>query len=746
VLIGGIVVGLLLGLLAGGSIANLASVRLRWVGLLMFAVILRFGTEFGLIQGSGVIEALRLPLFVTSFVLLLLALWVNRSQPGMRLAFVGILSNTIAIAANGGYMPIWIRSLQAAGFTLEDIRSPFHAPLAGDPGLDFFLHAGPLGDIIPIPLPIIQNVASIGDLFLTAGLAFFLFATVVRRHDDADEPEFGYPDGPLAGLAGATRLPRGIDAAIGAQRVRPGTGLANSLADTASLDRPIVLGSSGTGLAGPSSRALLGRVRGADGQIVDVWGARPGGRSIALAPVPSAAMAGADDGAIALPGRPRIDVAERVRRHPYVRRALNGSFTSLWTGQMISLLGDRIHQIALAALVVGLTQSVLAAALVFVAATLPNLFLGPIAGAYVDRWNHRDVMVVSDLLRASVVLLMPIAAITNVWLVYPLIFLITTISIFFRPARVAILPRIVAEEDLLTANSALWAGETFADIVGYPLAGLFVAFLGTALPLAFWIDAATYGASAILIASIAVPATRRVLGGGPRASAADALGGADAGDAAVAAEDGPRRRTGLRAEMREGFEFLRHEPVLFANTIQATFAQIAIGTLTALTYVFVEQSLGPRNHVDATTGYAFLEASIGIGNLIGGFVVGLVGMHLAKGRLVIGGYVLFGLCLIGFALSGSLAIDLGLLLGAGFANMVFVIPSQVLFQQRTPPELIGRVVSFRFALVFGSMTLAMAVGGILGQVVGVPVVLAISGLASVAAGLAGLLVPALRDA
>ncbi|MEO5939263.1 MAG: MFS transporter, partial [Candidatus Limnocylindrales bacterium] len=139
-------------------------------------------------------------------------------------------------------------------------------------------------------------------------------------------------------------------------------------------------------------------------------------------------------------------------------------------------------------------------------------------------------------------------------------------------------------------------------------------------------------------------------------------------------------------------------------------------------------------------------ASIGIGNLIGGFVIGLVGMRLAKGRLVIAGYVMFGVLLIAFALSGSLVLDLGLLLGAGFANMVFVIPSQVLFQQRTPPELIGRVVSFRFALVFGSMTAAMAVGGVVGQVVGIPPVLVISGLASIAAGLAGLLVPALRDA
>jgi hypothetical protein len=78
--------------------------------------------------------------------------------------------------------------------------------------------------------------------------------------------------------------------------------------------------------------------------------------------------------------------------------------------------------------------------------------------------------------------------------------------------------------------------------------------------------------------------------------------------------------------------------------------------------------------------------------------------------------------------------------------MVFVIPSQVLFQQRTPPELIGRVVSFRFALVFGSMTMAMAIGGVLGQVIGIAPVLALSGVASIVAGLAGLLVPAMRDA
>ena len=88
------------------------------------------------------------------------------------------------------------------------------------------------------------------------------------------------------------------------------------------------------------------------------------------------------------------------------------------------------------------------------------------------------MLVVSDILRAATVLLIPVAATVNIWLAYPLVFVVTTISMFFRPARVAILPRIVREDELLTGNSAMWVGETIVDVIGYPLAGLFVVALG----------------------------------------------------------------------------------------------------------------------------------------------------------------------------------------------------------------------------------------------------------------------------
>ena len=114
--------------------------------------------------------------------------------------------------------------------------------------------------------------------------------------------------------------------------------------------------------------------------------------------------------------------------------------------------------------------------------------------------------------------------------------------------------------------------------------------------------------------------------------------------------------------------------------------------------------------------------------------------------MVIAGYVALGVLMFLFALSGNLAVAIGLCFGQGVANMVFVIPSQTMFQERTPPDMMGRVVGLRFALVFGAMTIAMLLGSVFGQIVGPGPVIAIFGLTTVVAGLAGWFIPAVRDA
>ena len=99
--------------------------------------------------------------------------------------------------------------------------------------------------------------------------------------------------------------------------------------------------------------------------------------------------------------------------------------------------------------------------------------------------------------------------------------------------------------------------------------------------------------------------------------------------------------------------------------------------------------------------YGFLETGIGLGNLIGGFVIGLIGARFAKGRMIIVGYAADGPVRAPARVRLGAAGAVGLMFGIGVANMVFVIPSQTLFQERTPNNMLGRVVSFRYALVAG---------------------------------------------
>jgi len=719
VLIGGIVLGLVLGLAAGGTLGNLGLIRLRRTWLLLAAVVLRYGTEVLLNAGFPFADTLRLPLMGSAFAFLLVALWNNRTYPGLSLAFVGILSNASVIVVNGGYMPIWEPSLTAAGFRIEEISSTIHTILPSALDASFLLHLGPLADVIPIPVPYIQNVASVGDAFLASGLAFFLFAGVVRIPQELSEEQL---ESIRQRLTGAVSPSRPSDGGTGYEVGGAlETGLTPAIAGSAALERPMLLGGAGQRLSSPAAGPFAPDSR---------WVLQP-----TLEPsidVATSALARARAArpatALPVPGLP-AEAAERVRQHPYVRLALNSSFSALWAGQLISLLGDRLHQVALASVVFISTGSVVATGLIFFAATLPNLLLSPIAGTLVDRWERKEVLIVSDIVRAAVVLLIPVAAMVNVILVYPMVFGVTTISLFFRPARVAILPRIVDERDLLTANSAMWVGETLADVFGYPLAGIFVALLGTAVPLAFWVDSVTYLASVILLTAIAVraitPAEARAEA---EARAADPVGG-------------PR----FLAELKAGWRFLRSEAALLANTIQAAVGQFALGIGIALTPAYALSITGSGD-LGWQAVYSFLETGIGIGNLAGGFVIGLIGSRFGLGRSVIIGYVGWGLSLALLALTGNVGLAIGLMVGQGVANMVFVIPSQTLFQQRTPPNLMGRVVSFRFALVFGSMTVAMGLGPILGEIVGVTTVMAFFGVVTMVAGLAGLFVPAIRDA
>jgi MFS family permease len=264
----------------------------------------------------------------------------------------------------------------------------------------------------------------------------------------------------------------------------------------------------------------------------------------------------------------------------------------------------------------------------------------------------------------------------------------------------------------------MWVADTVSDLAGYGLGGMFVALLGSSLALAFWIDGASYLASAVLVAAVVIPPIVR------------------------AAE--PSTRTSVRSEMAAGWQFLRAETVLFATTIQAAMAEYGFGALTTLSPLLVASlALGST---DAPTAYGFFEMAMGVGLVVGGIILGGVATRLPKGPAIIAAFVSMGVMLAVLAVTGSLPVALALATAIGFGNVTMVVPSQTLFQQRTPGEMLGRVVAIRLAVVNGVLALSMATSGALAQVFGLRPVLMACGLLTAVVGLAGLAVPPIRRA
>jgi MFS family permease len=409
---------------------------------------------------------------------------------------------------------------------------------------------------------------------------------------------------------------------------------------------------------------------------------------------------------------------EAPTQSPYLRLATNRNFALLWAGQLVSLLGDRIHQVALGFLV-ATRATPLDVGLTFAATAVPNVLLGPWAGALADRWDRRRTMIACDLIRAALVLAVPFAISIHITLVYAVAFLVATVSLLFRPSKDALVPQIVDREDLVAANSATSVTETLADLVGYPLAGLLVAALSGIIGAAFVIDSATFLVSAALLALMAVPSTER---------AAGAFGIGQ-----------------LWQDVKEGVGFLARQTELRANTVISTVAQVAVGTEIVCSLLYAQTVLD-QDQIGFPENYSLLMAAIGLGSILGGLVIGGVAGNFRKGPMAIAGFMGLGATFIAAGLVTDPVPAIILFFLAGAANMAFVIPNITLFQERTPQALFARVVTSRQALVFGVMAASMAVSGYLAGEIGPDRMLMLGGAVAVAAGVAGLLWPAMRNA
>jgi MFS family permease len=197
--------------------------------------------------------------------------------------------------------------------------------------------------------------------------------------------------------------------------------------------------------------------------------------------------------------------------------------------------------------------------------------------------------------------------------------------------------------------------------------------------------------------------------------------------------------------MAEGWRFLTGQKELFANTIVSTIAQLAFGAEIVCAFLYAQQTLDV-SRIPFPQNYGWLMSALGLGSVVGGLVIGGYFTRAPKGPMTIAGFILLGASMVAVGFVTDPFIAIGLFFLIGVANLLYLVPTITLFQERTPTRLFGRVVSTRQALTFGAMALSMGLAGWLAGVIGPASVLMLGGAMIAGAGLIGLLVPAMRDA
>ena len=375
-----------------------------------------------------------------------------------------------------------------------------------------------------------------------------------------------------------------------------------------------------------------------------------------------------------------IEDTERARPVGYLellRR--NRDFRQVWLGQVISQMGDWFDTIALYSIVLMLTGSGRAVGLVLVARFLPTVFVGSFSGVIADRFSRRTIMIVSDLLRAVVVLgFLLIRRPEQVWLVYFLTVLQLICSSFFEPARTAAIPSIVSERELVAANAISSVTWSAMLTLGAAIGGVITGAFGT--DAAFVLDSLTYLASAALIASVKLPKRAPLMK--RKLTVSRALGIADT---------------------IEGVRYVKERPRVFALLLVKSGWGLGGGIL-ALLAVFGEKIFPVRG--SGATGIGVLYAARGIGTAIGPIAARrLTGESTQTMQKAIGiGFFIGGIFYIVFGAATNFALALIVLAVAHMGGSVLWVFSTVLLQTSVEDNFRGRV----FAAELMLMTLAMA--------------------------------------
>jgi MFS family permease len=385
---------------------------------------------------------------------------------------------------------------------------------------------------------------------------------------------------------------------------------------------------------------------------------------------------------------------------------LTGSFRALrhrnfrlfLGGQVVSLTGTWMQQVALGWLVYRLTHSAFLLGLVGFCGQIPSLVVSPLAGVWADRWNRHRMVVATQalsMLQALALAGLVLTDVVRVWHVLVLSLFIGIVNAFDVPARQSFLVEMVGgREDLPNAIALNSSTFNAARLVGPSVAGAMIVAAGEGV--VFLVNGLSYVAVIAALLAMRVPA--RPPHPGPA---------------------GPAWRN-----LEEGFAYVtRFAPV------RSILLLVALVSLTGAPYavlmpVFATDVL----HGDAHT-LGFLMGSIGVGALCGALLLASRRTVRGLGNLIVAAVAGFGVALVAFSFSRSVGLSLVLVFFTGLGLMVQMAASNTILQTLVDDDKRGRVMSFYAASFMGTMPIGSLIAGGLAGTIGAPRTLCLGGAA-----------------
>lgn len=305
---------------------------------------------------------------------------------------------------------------------------------------------------------------------------------------------------------------------------------------------------------------------------------------------------------------------------------------------------------------------------------IPVFLIGPLAGAYVDKWDRRKTMYTSDLLRCLLVLLIPMFLYNKdsfIW-IYLIIFLAFSIGRFFIPAKLAIIPELVEKKELLIANSMINTTGMIAAVIGFGVSGIIVEKYGARI--GFYLDGLSFFLSGFFIFMVSKQTKGSIDFNKVRQEIAKAI------------------RKSVFIDIKEGFVYFLKNKELRATASLIFLLWSALGAVYVVIIVFVQKTLN-----SVTKDLGFLIMFLGIGLFLGSIVYGRFGNHISRLKTIFTCLILSGIMIIVFTLglkqfpTTIAAISLALLLGLVISPIM--IASNTIIHQASDNHMMGKVFS-----------------------------------------------------